>query len=407
MSKTFFSCGDSPANEFDIGYNFVKKTTLIENYPWLINSQTGGSVLWVWGSGGTGRLGTGAAISHSSPVQTLSFGTNWRCVSAGSYHGMATKTDGTLWTWGDNSDGRLGDNTTINKSSPIQTISGGTNWKQLSASCCHSAAVKSDGSLWLWGANAGGRLGNDNVVNRSSPVQTVGSATTWKFAAVCGRMSTALKNDGTLWTWGCNVCGSLGIDLAFATTPGRSSPVQTVAGGTNWSKLSSSGYHVGAIKTDGSLWLWGANSGGQLGDGTTILKSSPVQTTSIGTTWKTVSAQRCVTLAITSPGCLAGWGDNFGALNGYGAVSPVLGPRGALFDNRFTYIVGGRCNIHGITTDGKLFSWGYNNFGQFGNNKQNVSAYGSPVQIISGGSNWRTVSAGLNFVMAIQDVDNE
>jgi alpha-tubulin suppressor-like RCC1 family protein len=184
-----------------------------------------------------------------------------------------------LWLWGDNNGfiaiGTLGDNTIVSKSSPIQTIAGGTNWKQVSAGYA-VAAIKTDGTLWTWGTGRFGTLGdNTSVSNRSSPVQTVAGGTNWKQVTCGSARQAAIKTDGTLWGWGSGTFGSNGD----GTTTTRSSPVQTVAGGTNWKKLATQMFHgTMAIKTDGSLWVWGSNSIGLLGDGTTTGRSSPVQT---------------------------------------------------------------------------------------------------------------------------------
>jgi alpha-tubulin suppressor-like RCC1 family protein len=242
--------------------------------------------LWLWGFGTTGRLGNNAATDQSSPVQTISGGTNWKSVSAGDLHTASIKTDGTLWLWGSGGYGRLGNNAATNQSSPVQTISGGTNWRSISGGGEHTAAIKTDGTLWLWGQGTFGRLGTNNIIGQSSPVQTVSGGTTWKSVSSRGGQNAAIKTDGTLWLWGFATSGQLGDN----STTSKSSPVQTVSGGTNWRSVDVGGYHSVAIKTDGSLWTWGRSGYGQLGDNTITNRSSPVQTISGGTTWRTVSA---------------------------------------------------------------------------------------------------------------------
>ena len=163
---------------------------------------------------------------------------------------------GNLWLWGYNNYGQLGNNTTVNKSSPVQTIAGGTNWKSVACGYYHTAAIKTDGTLWSCGYNGYGQLGNNSVVNKSSPVQTIASGTNWK-SVVCGHSHTAaIKTDGTLWVCGYNNVGQLGDNSQVH----KSSPVQTIAGGTNWKSVSAGLYHTAAIKTDGTLWLCGYNN---------------------------------------------------------------------------------------------------------------------------------------------------
>ena len=132
----------------------------------------------------------------------------------------------------------------------MQTVASGTNWKQVSCARNHTAAIKTNGTLWVWGSNGYGELGTNNRTYYSSPVQTVASGTNWKLVS-CNYYSTAaIKTDGTLWTWGYNLYGGLGDN----TVAGKSSPVQTVAGGTNWKHVDVGFYNTcSAIKTDGTL----------------------------------------------------------------------------------------------------------------------------------------------------------
>ena len=245
--------------------------------------------LWTWGRWIYGSLGRTDAISRSSPVQVGAL-TNWLEVSCGDYHMLSLKTNGTLWAWGQNSDGQLGLNiaSTINRSSPVQ-IGSLTTWSKVSAGGDTSAAIQTNGTLWTWGFNGQGQLGlNDITTKRSSPVQ-VGALTNWSEIAVGTTHMLAIKTDGTLWAWGNNGNGELGDN----TVDWKSSPVQ-IGALVNWSKVSASSASSGdffsmAIKTDGTLWAWGNNSFGQLGNGTVIKRSSPVQIGS-NTTWNNIAA---------------------------------------------------------------------------------------------------------------------
>ena len=155
-------------------------------------------------------------------------------------------TTGGLWTWGYNSLGALGDNTRVNKSSPVQTIAAGTNWKQVSGGFFHTAAIKTDGTLWLWGYNNNGQLGDNTIAAKSSPVQTIAGGTNWKLVSGGAYHTAAIKTDGTLWLWGRNSYGQLGDNTAVS----KSSPVQTISGGTNWKLVSGGEYHTAAIRED-------------------------------------------------------------------------------------------------------------------------------------------------------------
>jgi len=262
--------------------------------------------LWTWGRNDIGQLGTNTIVSRSSPETTAGAGTDWCQVSGGQYHTAAVKTDGTLWAWGFNNSGRLGDNSVVNKSSPVTTAGGGTTWCQVSGGSLHTAAVKTDGTLWTWGFNSSGQLGTNTTVSRSSPGTTAGGGTTWCQVSGGSSHTAAIKTDGTLWTWGCNTYGILGTN----TTVSRSSPGTTAGGGTTWCQVSSGGSHTAAIKTDGTLWTWGRNDIGQLGTNTIVSRSSPGTTAGGGTTWCQSSISGLSSLAVKTDGTLWTWGRN-------------------------------------------------------------------------------------------------
>jgi len=184
---------------------------------------------------------------------------------------LGIKTDGTLWAWGNNNGvGQLGNNSIAVVNSPVQ-IGTGTNWKyvQTDNSGGTTAALKTDGTLWMWGSNSYGTLGQNNTTNRSSPVQ-VGTGTDWARVMTGYYTTLAIKTDGTLWGWGRNDSGAVGDN----TTTNRSSPVQ-IGTGTNWSKIRVNFAAANAIKTDGTLWGW--SYAGRYGLANTVIKSSPVQ----------------------------------------------------------------------------------------------------------------------------------
>jgi len=183
MAQTGFIVSTSDGGGADIGDLLVARDIFSE----------GG--LWTWGYNFYGGLGDNTVTNKSSPVQTITGGTNWKQVAGGTLHTAAIKTDGTLWTWGDNEYGELGDNTVTNKSSPVQTITGGTNWKQVAGGSFHTAAIKTDGTLWTWGYNGNGGLGDSTVTNKSSPVQTIAGGTNWKQVAGGTLHTAAIKDD--------------------------------------------------------------------------------------------------------------------------------------------------------------------------------------------------------------------
>ena len=276
----------------------------------VMGIKTNGT-LWTWGWNNYGQLGQSDLNNRSSPTQ-IGSGTNWSLASVGQDVHMATKTDGTLWLWGINQYGQLGQNDrgalngTTQRSSPVQ-VGSGTTWSKISVGRNTAMATKTDGTLWTWGWNQYGQLGHNTVyVNRSSPTQ-VGAGTTWSQISNGYGMSAAIKTDGTLWTWGNGICGGLGLNNQVL----RSSPVQ-VGVLTTWSLVSTSLYSIIATKTDGTLWAWGRNDNGQLGINDTAYRSSPVQVGS-GTTWSLINTSFMTnsgTIATKTDGSLWSWGFN-------------------------------------------------------------------------------------------------
>jgi alpha-tubulin suppressor-like RCC1 family protein len=383
----------------DIGSTLVEKSYLIDRYPELVNTFRFAG-LWVWGNNTRGALGDNATTHRSSPVQTVSAGTNWKQVAGGFFHTIAIKTDGTLWLWGNNSFGGLGDGSSItHRSSPIQTVAGGTNWKLVASAQYHTASIKTDGTLWLWGRNDVGHLGDNSITARSSPVQTVSGGTNWKQVSAIGSTSAAIKTDGTLWMWGFNGRGELGDNTVIR----KSSPVQTVSGGTNWKLVASGFYHTAAIKTDGTLWTWGRNTNGALGDGSSIVhRSSPIQTVSGGTNWKQVACGQFNTAAIKTDGTLWLWGRNTNGQLGDNTTtdrsSPIQTVAGG---TNWKQVASGFFHTAAIKTDGTLWTWGRNTNGQLGDNTTAFKS--SPVQTFAGGTNWKLVAGGNYHTICIRD----
>jgi len=258
-----------------------------------------GGGIWTLGRGDLGVLGDATTIHRSTPLWLTSSNT-WVQISVGKLVITGVKTDGTLWTWGKNYNGVIGDSTNSHRTIPTK-IGLGTNWKYAVAAAsgtAAAAAIKTDGTLWTWGYAFYGQLGDNTSsggTDKSSPVQTVAGGTNWVQVNIGGRSAAATKTDGTLWVWGDNVNGGLGDNTV---TP-KSSPIQTISGGTNWKQVAVGYGYMAAIKTDGTLWTWGLNGDGQLGTNDIAHRSSPVQTIMGGTNWKQVSADFAYTAAIS------------------------------------------------------------------------------------------------------------
>ncbi len=305
--------------------------------------------LWSWGWNNGGFVGVNNRTQYSSPVQVP--GTTWARIVGGTDQIIATKTNGTLWSWGYNSYGQLCDGGTTHRSSPIQIP--GTTWgtgrKTISSTGRSVIAVKTDGTLWAWGGNASGRGGTNQAPGGAnsyftSPRQIPG--TTWSMVEAGPGSGMAIKTDGTLWGWGGNWDGRLGQNsIGNGGGPsyhGYSSPVQIP--GTTWKDVAFTHENDGgyiAIKTDGTMWAWGNGATGQLGLNSTTKFSSPVQIP--GTTWDIVDG---------------------------------IGASGATARK----------------TDGTLWTWGNSSYGGLGNNTGPGAHRSSPIQIP--GTDWKVIVRG-------------
>jgi len=232
-------------------------------------------------------------------------------VAAGTRHTLALKADGTVWSWGFNYFGQLGDGTTKDKLSPMPII-GLTNVTYIAAGDFHSLAVKTDGTVWAWGYNSSGQLGDGTTTDSNIPVQ-VSSITNVKSVSAGGNHSLALKTDGTVWSWGYNWYGQLGDGTAtYRETPvqvrtNTTSPATYLTGITS---VTAGGSHSLAVKDDGTVWAWGNNNFGQLGDGGWANKTTPMQVSSLKNV-SSVSAGDSYSLALKSDDTVWSWGDGY------------------------------------------------------------------------------------------------
>jgi len=241
------------------------------------------STVWAWGSNGSGALGDGTGMFRSLPVQVWGAGEEDFLddivdVSAGWFHSLAVKADGTVWSWGKNHYGQLGDGTTKGHYRPVQVV-GLSDVISVAAGNGYSLALKSDGTVWAWGWNRNGQLGDGTYYEKGSPIPIqvlgpggAGYLTDIVAIAVGQHHSLALRSDGTVWAWGCNKYGQLGD----GTTKDRHTPVQVI-GLNDVIAIAAGYYHSLALKSDGTVWAWGCNRYGQLGDGTTRERHKPVQ----------------------------------------------------------------------------------------------------------------------------------
>ena len=358
-------------------------------------STTNKGYLWAWGNNTYGQLGTGNTTSYSSPIRVgalndwIDIRSDDGTVTDGK--AVAVRDNGTIWAWGENSNGNVGDGTTSNRSSPTQ-IGTGTDWTFITENDQSAYAIKTDGSLWAWGRNNNGELGVGNTISYSSPVR-VGALNNWMYIDNYDRRTFGIKTDGTLWAWGYNGGGLLGV----GNTISYSSPVQ-VGSLNTWATVVCGVFHTFAIKTDGSLWGWGNGTSGALGLGNTTIYSSPIRVGALND-WAMVSGGINYTLAIKTDGSLWAWGLNSGGQLGTGNTTSYSSPVrvGALNDWKF--VDAGDTASAAIKTDGSLWAWADNSYGALG--LGDTISRSSPARV--GSSNdWITVNTSRSMTLGIK-----
>jgi len=321
--------------------------------------KTDGS-LWAWGSNETGQVGDGTVANRISPVRiehgftTLAGNGYTFSVSTTNSFGftLAVKSDGSLWTWGSNAFGQLGNGSIIDRKSP-GLISYG--YSKVAAGETHALGLKTDGTLWAWGNNSEGQLGDDTQVDSDVPKQV---GLDYAVIAAGGHHSLALKPDGSLWAWGDNIYGQLGDGTVnFKDVP---TPI-----GMGYAAIAAGDGHTMALKTDGTLWAWGNNNDGQLGDGTLLQQTSPIE---IGSGYAFIAAGGQHSLALKTDGTLWAWGNNSAGQIGDGTTTDKTSP--IEIGSGYIAIAAGDTHSLALKADGTLWGWGLNYWGQLGNDSK-------------------------------------
>jgi alpha-tubulin suppressor-like RCC1 family protein len=360
-----------------------------------------------WGLGRNGRLGDNTLEDKSSPVSVIGGFPDWVQVDAAWNHTLGLRANGTLYAWGSGRFGQLGDGITItgDKQSPVSVIGGFTDWVQVSAGRYYSLGLRSNGTIWAWGSGTDGQLGTNTAVNRSSPATVVGGLTDW-IQVSAGRVhAVGIRANGTLWSWG-NNSGALGLGrLGDISTVNKSSPVLVAGGFTNWIQASAGYRHSLGLRATGQLYAWGGAGGGVLGDNTTVNKSSPVLVSGGFSDWTQISTKEDSNFAIRSTGILYSWGSNLRGQLGQstGIAVDVSSPTSVV--GGFTDWVQASIGLNhglGIRATGQLYSWGSNASGELGQNIVTTTSRSSPVLVAGGWTDWVQTSAGAYHSLGLR-----
>ncbi|ABP54434.1 RCC1 domain-containing protein [Salinispora tropica] len=351
----------------------VTVTQALGTWPAIAQSGLSSSVVvsdtvLAWGDNFSGQLGDGTTTARSTPVTVgLPAGTTITALAAGGSHSLALTDTGVVLAWGSNSRGQLGDGTTTDRSTPVTVgLPAGTTITALAAGRRHSLALTDTGAVLAWGSNSNGQLGDGTTTARSTPVTVGLPAGTTITALAASTYSLALTDTGAALAWGSNSRGQLGD----GTTTDRSTPVTvSLPAGTTITALAASYDHSLALTDTGAVLAWGSNSNGQLGDGTTTNRSTPVTVgLPAGTTITALAAGRSHTLVLTSAGAVLAWGSNSNGQLGDGTTTDRSTPVtvGLPAGTTITALAAGYYHSLALTDTGAVLAWGGNSYGQLG-----------------------------------------
>jgi alpha-tubulin suppressor-like RCC1 family protein len=361
-----------------------------------------GSV-WAWGDDSTGALGTGSgASSNPVPAQVINL-TGVTALAAGTGFSLALGTGGAVWSWGDNTLGQLGQGVLSTGSSFRLPVTGLPVIVTLAAGDSHALAVGVDGSLWTWGDNTDGELGNGSVGSANPKPTKVGSLGPMAGISAGTNLSLAVSTAGQVWAWGADASGQLGSGGDFVPLPidvPSLTDVQAVGAGEGVSI---------ALLANGSIWGWGTNTKGILGTTGPASSTTPVQVP-IHSGMTAISMSRSHALAIQSDATVWSWGDNSRGELGNGVTSPAPGlAHPGLLIPGVSAVSAGQTFSVALRLDGTVWAWGDNLYGQVGNGSPSGTAVCAPAQVMvdSSGSlvplsGVVAIAAGGNFALALR-----
>lgn len=361
--------------------------------------------IWGWGYNADGQLGNNSTINVSTPVSICGTKKTFCDISASFYHSLGIDKYGQVWGWGFNNRGQLGNRSTAARCTPVSICGTKKTFCKISVGDYHSLAIDKYGRGWAWGANQypsatiNGALGNNSSVAQSTPVSVCGSVKTFCKIDAGPNFSLALDNFGNIWSWGNNTGGQLGNN----STSLRSTPVSVCGSKKTFCDITTGRLFSVGLDKNGKLWSWGQNAKGQLGDGTIISKSTPISVYGNKTFCNVVASDSNV-IAIDNNNIIWGWGDfEYGSLsNNIGGYT--LSPNNICGVNKtFNYISAKRWTGFGIDNYGRVWGWGYNSSGQIGDNST-VSRL-TPVQISGMTKTFCRIFSNENHTLSI-DKDN-
>jgi alpha-tubulin suppressor-like RCC1 family protein len=419
---TVWTWGDNVRGKLGGGLENRTRPSQVKQLSDVIAVATGGfhtlalkkdGTVWSWGENTYGQLGDGTTFDHNVPTQVTGL-KEVTAISAGYYHSVALKDDGTVWSWGDNSKGQLGDAGSSKQLAPVQ-VKNLYDIKSIASGAYHSLALTNKGEIWAWGDNYYGQLGNGydkNTIN--SPVMVRYIDKVMQIASGFN-FSMALQEDGSVWSWGINDVGQLGNgDTQEETTPVWHSSLKDV------SAISAGKSHAAALQKDGTVYTWGDNSFGQLGvpANENVRKDYHVIPDQVADlkNINSIGMGLDFSFAVNQDGTLSAWGNNLFGQLGDGTTTPQFVPvlakqfnaslspppipgKGQVLISSIkpVPVAAGDASVLAIKND-RLFVWGENGFGQLGNGSSTSRLTPESIDAVP---NLTAVAAGTSHSLAI------
>jgi alpha-tubulin suppressor-like RCC1 family protein len=349
-----------------------------------------------WGGNGDGALGDGTTTQRSTPVDIVGLGSGVAALAAGYEHTCALVSGGGVKCWGKNTEGQLGNNTAQNSSTPVDVVGLGSGVAAIVAGYVHTCALTSGGGVKCWGWNPYGQLGDGTTNPSSTPVDVVGLASGGTAIAVGGSHTCALTSSGGMKCWGDNSSGQLGD----GTTNPSSTPVDVVGLASGGTAIAVGGSHTCALTSSGGVRCWGANGSGQLGDGTTTQRNTPVDVAGLASGVTAIAAGGSHTCALTSSGGMKCWGDNASGQLGDGTTDDRSTPVDVVgLMSTVTTIAAGGGNTCVLVLGGGVKCWGGNGSGQLGDGTMDNRS--TPVDVFGLGSGVTAIAASGGHTCAL------
>jgi len=350
---------------------------------------TSAGALWCWGRNVEGQLGDGTTTDRLTPVVVSGLGSGATAIAAGPGHTCAVTSAGALWCWGSNADGQLGDGTTTDALTPVAVKYLGSGVASVATGSQHTCAVTSAGAVWCWGSGTDGRLGDGNGTAALTPVSVSGLLSGVVAVTAGFRHTCALTSAGAVQCWGGNTS-----EIGDGATGGRQTPVAVSGLGSGVVAIDAGPSHTCAVTSSGAVWCWGENSDGRLGDGTSTTQNTPAPVNGLTSGVAAVAPGNWHSCAVTEAGAVKCWGWNEDGQLGDGTttwrVTPV--PVSGLGSGVTAVSASSEGHTCALTSGGAVWCWGRNWAGELGDGT--TTSRSTPVAVIGLGSGVRAVAAG-------------